>query len=233
MSVRRSETFTSGGKTISVEVFAHADAEGPRPAVIMLHGADGLQSNMQYRTGAQAIAGAGYNVFLVHYLDRTAERRASFATMFQNFMPWMETVRDAVAWVSTRPDVEPNRIGLVGISLGAALSLAIAGNDRRIKALVDYFGPIPEGAVARDARLPPTLILHGAADRIVPVDNAYAVESLLKSQGTPHEMKIYPSQGHGFTGEAQTDATRRVLSFLQRHLGGRRGAFLDTLPVSA
>jgi carboxymethylenebutenolidase len=231
MSARRRDTFTSGGKAISVEVFA-PDADGTRPAVIMLHGADGLQSNQQYRTGAQAVAGAGYNVFLVHYLDRTAERRASFATVFQNFVPWMETVRDAVSWVAARPGVDADRIGLVGVSLGAALSLAVAGNDRRIKALVDYFGPLPEGAVAQYGRLPPTLVLHGGADRIVPVANAYAVEDLLRTHGTPYEIKVYPGQGHGFAGAAQIDATRRVLSFLARHLEGRRDATLDTLPGS-
>jgi dienelactone hydrolase len=232
MSAGRRETFISGGRAISVEIYAPADTDGPHPAVIMLHGADGLHSNAQYRTGAQAVAGAGYAVYLVHYLDRTAERRASFATVFQNFLPWTETVRDAVSWVSARPGVDPDRIGLVGISLGAALSLATAGNDRRIKALVSYFGPLPEGAVARDARLPPTLILHGAADRVVPVANAYAVESLLKEQGTPYEMKVYPGQGHGFTGAAHADATRVVLAFLERHLEGRRAASRDALSAS-
>ena len=65
-------------------------APRPRPAVLMLHGADGLNTNTQYREGARDVAAAGYQVHLVHYLDRTGERRASFGTLFQNFMPWME-----------------------------------------------------------------------------------------------------------------------------------------------
>ncbi|HEX5867983.1 MAG TPA: hypothetical protein VFY72_09780 [Beijerinckiaceae bacterium] len=35
----------------------------------------------------------------------------------------------------------------------------------------------------------------------------------------PHEVKIYPDQGHGFSGAAQLDAAGRILAFLQRHLG--------------
>jgi carboxymethylenebutenolidase len=212
------ESFASGGRSITVEVFS-APSAGRRPAVLMLHGADGLSSNGQYRSGAHAIAAAGYQVFLVHYLDRTAERRASFATVFQNFLPWMETVRDALSWVAARRDVDPDRIGVVGVSLGAALGLTVAGSEPRIRALVDYFGPVPQGAIPSGARLPPTLILHGGSDPIVPVANAYAIESLLQEQGAGYEIKVYPGQGHGFHGAAQRDATTRVLSFLHRHLG--------------
>ena len=123
-------SFSSGGRSITVDFFP-AGRGVRRPAVIMLHGADGLSWNQQYPAGARAIAAAGYPVFLVHYLDRTAERRASFATVFQNFPTWMETVRDAIAFAATQPGVDPNRIGLVGISLGAALSLAVAGTEQR------------------------------------------------------------------------------------------------------
>ena len=53
----------------------------------------------------------------------------------------------------------------------------------------------------------------------MPVDNAHRIEALLKARGVPHEVKIYPDQGHGFQGTAQIDAARRILAFLQRHLG--------------
>jgi len=215
-ATERHLTFTSGGKTIKVDAFGPEDVR--RPAVIMLHGADGLGANRQYVDGARDMAQAGYHVYLIHYLDRTQERRASFSTLFQNFQPWMETVQDSVAWVSGRPETDAGSIGVIGISLGAALGLAVASADRRIGALVDYFGPLPQGAIAADAHLPPTLVLHGMADPIVPVANAYAIEALLKQKDTPYEIKVYPGQGHGFHGAAQADATQRVVTFLRQHL---------------
>ncbi|MET0427369.1 MAG: dienelactone hydrolase family protein [Microvirga sp.] len=223
-------SFTSDGRKIAVDSFGAGEER--RPAVLMLHGADGLGNTREYVQGARAIAAAGYRVYLIHYLDRTQERRASFATLFQNFMPWVETVRDAVAFVAGRAEVDPGRIGIVGISLGAALGMAVASADRRIRVLVDYFGPLPQGAIAPEARLPPTLILHGAVDPIVPVANAYAIETLLKRTGTPYELQIYPGQGHGFFGDAQADATRRAVAFLGRHLGAPRG-FTGNTPLPA
>jgi len=216
-------SFTSGGKHIAVETFDLAGS-GPRPAVLMLHGADGLGYNTQYREGARDVAAAGYQVHLVHYLDRTGEKRASFATLFQNFMPWMNTVQDALTFASQYPGADAERIGIVGISLGAALGLAVSSIDPRVRTLVTYFGPLPQGAIATTSRLPPTLVLHGAADPIVPVANAYAVEALLRHQKVPHEVKVYPGEGHGFRGAAEKDATQRALSFLRRHLVGNDAA---------
>lgn len=216
-------TFTSGGKAIAVETFQVAGS-GPRPAVLMLHGADGLSRTTQYREGAHNVAAAGYQVHLVHYLDRTGEKRASFTTLFQNFMPWMSTVQDALTFASGYPGADASRIGIVGISLGAALGLAVSSTDRRVKTLVNYFGPLPQGAIATTSRLPPTLVLHGAADPIVPVANAYAVEALLRQQNVPHEVKVYPGEGHGFRGAAEKDATQRALSFMRQHLAGNDAA---------
>lgn len=218
-------TFTSGGKTIAVETFKTSGST-QSPAVLMLHGADGLSYNAQYRNGARGMAAAGYQVHLVHYLDRTDERRASFATLFQNFMPWMSTVQDALTFASDHPGADADRIGIVGISLGAALGLAVSSMDRRVKTLVNYFGPLPQGAIATTSRLPPTLVLHGSADPIVPVANAYAVEALLRQQNVPHEVKVYPGQGHGFHGAAEKDATQRALAFMRRYL-----ASADTTPL--
>jgi dienelactone hydrolase len=230
VTARRS-TFDSGGKSIAVETFQTAGTS-VRPAVLMLHGADGLNTNTQYRHGARNVASAGYQVHLVHYLDRTGERRASFGTLFQNFMPWMSTVQDALAFASDHPGADPHRIGIVGISLGAALGLAVASTDPRVKVLVNYFGPLPQGAIATTSKLPPTLVLHGSADPIVPVANAYAVEALLRQQDVAHEIKVYPGQGHGFRGAAETDATARSLAFLRRHLAVADAA-TDARPLPA
>jgi carboxymethylenebutenolidase len=180
------QTFTSGGVPITVEWFEGASAAsgGRLPAVLLLHGADGLTFGDGYRLGAQVLAGAGYHVAFVHYLDRTGERRVSYSTLRQKFPLWVATIGDALTWLAGRPGVDPDRLGIMGVSLGAALALEAASYDGRVKAIVDYFGPVPEGLAARKPRLPPTLILHGANDPIVPVSNAHALEKLLSESGT-------------------------------------------------
>jgi carboxymethylenebutenolidase len=208
--------FTSGGAAVEVEWFPAG--VGRRPAVLLLHGADGLTFADGYRFAARVLAGAGYHVAFVHYLDRTGEQRVSYSTLRQNFPLWAGTIRDAMTWLAKQPSADPDRLGVVGISLGAALALEAGAADPRIKAIVDYFGPLPEGMAARKPRLPPTLILHGSADPIVPVANAHKIEKLLQQSGTPYEIKIYPGQGHAFFGPAQLDSANRAAEFLGRYL---------------
>ncbi len=207
--------FTSGGRAIAVERF-EAPRGGRRPAVLLLHGSDG--PGERYRNAARQVAQGGYHVFLVHYLARTGETRASFGSIARNFGAWIGTAKDAIDYVAAQPGVEPARIGVLGVSLGGGLGIALAAQDRRVRALVDYYGFVPSGIGAASV-LPPTLILHGASDRIVPVANARALQNLLQAGGIPFEIQIYPGQGHGFTGAAQADATRRIKAFFGRTLG--------------
>ena len=213
-------SFRSGGAAIRLERFdAAGTASGPRPSVLLLHGAEGLARGDVYRLGASAVAAAGYHAFMLHYLDRTGERRASFATLRSHFPAWVETIKDAVGHVGTQPGIDADRIGVIGASLGGSLAIATSAQDHRIKALVDYFGFLPPAVAERAIRLPPTLILHGAEDSIVPVSNAYGLQALLDRLGVVHEGRIYPGQGHGLTGLDALDAATRVTAFLGRHLG--------------
>jgi dienelactone hydrolase len=220
----RTETFVSGGARVTAEWFDAAESVGTAsPAVLLLHGADGMTRAETYRFGARALAAAGFHVVLVRYFERTGDTRANWSTLRQDAALWLETIRDAVTYVAGQPAVDRDRIAVVGFSLGASLALAAAGEDARIKAVVDVFGPMPAGA-ERSPRTPPVLILHGGRDRVVPVENAHRIEALLKARGVPHEVKIYPDQGHGFHGPAQIDAAGRILAFLQRHLGANTAA---------
>lgn len=212
-------TLTSGGEEIRAERFG-ALGTAARPGVLLLHGADGLGSG-RYRMAAGLVAAAGYHVFLLHYLGRTGEVRAGYSTIGQRFPLWAQTVRDGLSFVSGQPGVDADRLAILGISLGAALGMAVAAGEGRVKALVDYFGFVPKGLESRPGRLPPTLILHGARDAIVPAANAYELQGILQRQGVPYDMEVYPDQGHGFSTTVQIDAGQRTAGFLARHLGAQ------------
>ena len=214
MTEERVEQVGPAECAVRVESFAPA-GERRRPALVLLHGADGLGADRGYRAAARALAAAGHPTFLPHYLDRTGEARAAFSSVGTHFPLWLAALRG----VLDRAAGEDRRIGLVGVSLGAALAVALAARDARVAALVDHFGFLPPGlADGPDLRLPPTLILHGARDAIVPVANAHALAALLARRGVPHEVVVYPDQAHGFTGSARTDAALRTAAFLRRHL---------------
>jgi len=107
---------------------------------------------------------------------------------------------------------------LLGFSLGAFLALAVASVDPRVKAVVEFFGGLPEPFAKKLRRLPPTLILHGDRDQVVSVEEAEKLEKLLKEKKLPYEIKIYAGQPHGFTGDDLKDSLRRTTAFFGTHL---------------
>ncbi len=210
-------SFISGGKSIRLDCFLPSNNGESFPAVVALHGSGGGHTTMSQP--ATLLANHGFAVYVLHYFDRTGTTCADKQTIFRNFPLWMKTLWDALSHVEKQAHVDPRRIGLLGFSLGAYLSLSNAGIDSRVQAVVEFFGGLPKEMKLFVRRIPPVLILHGESDPTVPVEEAYHLQQVLEGKGVPYEMQIYPGIGHSFTGEIWRDAGLRTLAFLEKHLG--------------
>jgi carboxymethylenebutenolidase len=214
----RTETLETGGVAIRVECF-EPEGGGPYPAVVALHGSNGMTNGAGLvRNFTMPVVGMGYAVYLPHFFESTGTTRSDPATSRRNFLAWMQAVADTVGFASIQPKVDASRVGIVGVSLGAFLGLSVASQDARVKAVVDLFGGLPEPFAGRFTAMPPTLILHGEADRVVPVSEARKLQAALAERGLPHEVMIYPGEGHILSPLAGLDAARRTIEFLGAHL---------------
>ena len=209
-------TFHSGGKPIRLDAYLPAVNDQVFPAVIALYGSGGGVAGMD--KAAALLAERGFAVYILHFFDRTGTTFADKQTSLRHFPVWMKTLWDAVSFVEQRPEVDRDRIALLGFSLGAYLSLSNAAIDKRIKAVVEFFGGLPREMKLFMRRFCPVLILHGEADPIIPVEEAYQLQRMLDKKGIAYEMKIYPGAGHGFENDVWRDAGLRTLRFLQKHL---------------
>lgn len=211
-------SFVSLGKTIGVERFEPKSA-GRHPAIVILHSAGGMDvGGREFREFARELARRGYVAQIVHYFDQSGIRHADASAIGRSFSSWMVTIGDALTSLSQQENVDPGRIGLLGFSLGSYLSLSVASTDRRVSAVVEYFGGLPDLFARNLKRFPPTLILHGEADKVVPVSEARKLEKVLREKDLPFEIRVYPGQGHRFTGADDVDAYTRSLSFFEKHV---------------
>lgn len=212
--------FESAGHSIPVERFL-PPGSGKHPAVMLLYGADGYQNRFFqeiYRRYARLLSENGYAVYLPHYMERTGTRFAGLREMVRDYAPWMKTLGDCVSWIEKQPEADPRRLGVMGLSLGGSLALSNAAMDPRLKVVVDVFGMLPNYFHDRLDKFPPTLILHGTRDPLVPVQKSYDLERMLKEKKRTYELKVYEGQGHGFVGEADQDSRKRIVAFLDRYL---------------
>jgi carboxymethylenebutenolidase len=211
------QTFESGGKPIRLDAYLPDAPAISLPTVLALHGAGGNVAGMERY--ARALAAQGFAVYILHYFDRTGTESADKPTILRNFPLWMKTLWDAISFVETQAQVDRERIALLGFSLGAYLSLANSAIDPRVKVVVEFFGGMPKEMNLFMRRLCPVLILHGANDQTVPVEEAYNLQKLLEKKKIPYEINIYPGVGHGFEDAAiWQDAGNRSLQFLQKYL---------------
>jgi dienelactone hydrolase len=208
-------TFLSNGKPIRLDHYPPNRA-GSSPAVILIHGSGGPLHGLDPFAGQAAQFGV--HVFVLHYFERTGHNWVAPSQIEPHFPDWLDTIKDAVSFVSGQPGVAANRIGLLGFSLGAFLSLALATQDSRIAAVAELFGGLPEQFIKDAGNLPPVLILHGEQDTTVPIDRAHELERILQQNKIPYQIKIYPDQGHVFKGLAQLDAVRCVAQFFRSYL---------------
>jgi dienelactone hydrolase len=134
-------------------------------------------------------------------------------------------VSDAVGYVRKQPAVDGEQVGIVGLSLGGFVGLSCAAQkELKVAAVVSGFGGLPEKC-ATVKWLPPTLVVHGDEDEVVPVQYAIALRKLKRREKLPIEIKIYEGVGHVFQKEdgsfdiwAMADAQRRMTEHLCKHL---------------
>jgi carboxymethylenebutenolidase len=217
--VETDETFKSRGKEYDVNVFAPA-TPGKYPAVALLHGHGGPGTGKRSSSHdlARRLARSGYVALVPHYFGSLKPDPKNGQKNARSFAVWTRTVSDSISFAVRRGDVDPKRIGVVGSSLGSWVALSLAAQDRRVSAVVENFGGLPEWQDLNLGRLPPVLILHGDADTNVRVREAYKLDQALREWGVEHEMHIYAGAGHGFRGADRDDAIKRTLEFLDLHV---------------
>jgi carboxymethylenebutenolidase len=204
-------------RQVKLEVY-RPDTDGPRPAVLLLHGASGMGNGAFYRGAAESFAEAGYIVYLPHYLGERNRNRPRGRALIAEFEQQHATVRAALDAMASDPRVDPSRLAAFGFSLGGFQALGLSSRDTRIAAIVNMGGGMPGNVEPQTTRLAPTLVIHGQKDRTVPVARAHRTRDLLRKLAVPHEIEIVRDQPHFFKAAASRAAIDRSIAFFDRQM---------------
>jgi hypothetical protein len=129
---------------------------GPAPAIVFDHSHGGGyeigkrelfegRSYMQPTPYAKALTDEGWQVLAIDHWCFGERSHASEADTFKAMLwegrvLWGMMVYDSIRaldWLVTRPDVDPLRIGTLGMSMGSTMAQWLAALDERVKATVD------------------------------------------------------------------------------------------------
>ena len=141
MTQRQDVEFVAEGDVVLRGWLFVPDGVGPFPAITMAHGFAGVKEHGLERF-ARFFADAGF-VVLVH--DHRGFG-ASDGTPRYDIDPWIQIAdwRRAISFLETEPSVDPERIGVIGHSMGAATAGILAATHPELVAylvLEDPPGP--------------------------------------------------------------------------------------------
>lgn len=135
-------------------------------------------------------------------------QRSSPEAQLQTLGPQIADARAAFALVRSRAgewDIDTDRIGMVGFSAGAMLTMAtaIAGQDAKPAFLGNIYGPLASMPVPEAA--PPLFVALAADDPLFGASEYGLIDGWRKA-GRPVEFHLYEQGGHGF-GMYQKETT--------------------------
>jgi carboxymethylenebutenolidase len=258
-------TFMSadGHTTLVGYVFKPSHMSAPRaPAVVMMHGRAGAYSTRangvydaatlspRHKAWGHEWADAGYIAVLVDGFGPRGYPQG-FGRFTHDSRPAElseVTVRPldaagALAWLRTRPDVMPDRVGLQGWSNGASTVLAAlsphapneAAPTSGFRAALAFYPACTLKGVFEAAPMrpyAPLLVLHGTADEEVSYKRCAKLVEQSRAAGSPAEITLYEGATHDFdapirarqenpaNAAATADAMKRSLAFFGHWLKG-------------
>jgi fermentation-respiration switch protein FrsA (DUF1100 family) len=127
-------TFQSRGNTVVGNLFKPdgVDQGAQCPAVVVTHPFGAVKEQVP-TTHARLLAGHG---FITLVFDASYQGESSGEPHFSEFpSARVEDIRCAVDFLSIRPDVDPGRIGALGICAGGGYTVNVSQTEMRIKAV--------------------------------------------------------------------------------------------------
>jgi len=211
--------------------------QGPFPAACLLHWYGG--NALTVLTSAKRLAEAGYVGLALSMRGWLGSEGLHDQGDHQS-----DDVVKAVEWLGTQPGVDASRMALIGYSLGTQVGQLAVAKGAPVKSFVGFFGAAdlnrwcesgdeatrmffedigPPEHLRKlsplshiDKSRIPVLLIHGTADRQMPIEQSEIMAAALKRIGRQVEFRKLEGADHLFTPEERAATFLWAIEFLDR-----------------
>ena len=199
--------------------------EGDYPAIVLIHSFRGFEPG--YQTMVGRMAQDGYVVIAPFWQTYSASPSDAEVEAL---------IRNSTAYLETRDDVDPERLGLTGFCAGGRYTMLFLPQIREFESGVAWYGFPYMGGSEIQPDMPasfidqldaPMLMIHGTRDQYSNVTDIYRYAGELDAADKYFELKVYQDEPHGFMltedGELSDsfvaqDAYEEMITFFDRTL---------------
>jgi dienelactone hydrolase len=201
--------YTHEGVTCKGHICFDDAQQGKRPGVLVVH--EWWGCNEFARARAAKVAELGYVALAVDmYGDgetaTTAEAASKLAGKVSSD-PALIRARAKAAFdaFKAHPRVDSSKIGAIGFCFGGSTCLHIAYSGLDVKGVVSFHGnPFPPTEAEAAQIKAKVLVLHGAADTLVPDERIAAFQDGMRKSKADWQLITYGNAKHSFTNPAST-----------------------------
>ncbi len=213
----------SKGRVSQPAPIFYPQTQGPSPAILLLPPA--AHDISAENVIARDLAAQGYVAQVVDYGDRKFIGIFNDAARMNSFK---QLVSESLRSLRSQAGVDPNRIGVIGYSLGGffVTYLASRPDEDGLKAGVIYYGTYDVPDMIKNRRVP-ILAFQGDSDQMtVFIRNAAAMKRIAIDYKKPFDLVFYSHAGHGFDRIPRSpygksiaaNSWARMIAFMDEHV---------------
>lgn len=187
---------------------------GRRPAVLVVHEWWGRNAFADGR--AQALAKLGYVGFAVDMYGNHAQasdptEASALSSAVAGNLPIMKArFIAALHAVKQQPEVDPERIAVIGFCFGGTVALSMVRQGVDLAAMVGFHAGMNGLApIAHPPIKTPVRLYTGGSDPFVPVDQVEATVNEMRAADTDIEVVTYADAQHAFTNPGATEKGKK------------------------
>ncbi|GHG40203.1 dipeptidyl aminopeptidase [Sinomonas cellulolyticus] len=226
------------------------EGDGPHPALLMIHGGPFAQYTGAWFDEAQVLAGAGYAVVMCNPRGAAGygEEHGRAIVGRMGTVDYEDVIGFLDAALAAYPQLDRDRLGILGGSYGGYLTAWTIAHDHRFKAAVvergfldplsfvgssdigwyfpgEYTGWDAEAMLAQSPMAcvaevrTPTLVVHSEEDWRCPIEQAQRYYAALRLGGVETELLIFPGENHELSRSGTPHHRRTRFEHILRWLG--------------
>ena len=178
-------------------------SQDKRPGILVVHDWMGPSEYSKFR--ADELAKLGYVAFAADIYGKgvrpqNADEASKVASIYKNNRVLMrDRAKAGLNILKANPLVDSQKTAVIGYCFGGTVALELARSGADIAGVVTFHGGLDTPTPATTLIKPKILVLHGADDPYVPLEQVQTFQKEMNDAGADWQMVYYSGAVHSFT----------------------------------